>query len=502
MSSICNICEGKLEDGRALPCGKWACNLCIDFLSTTDKKQMKCKNCDKKHEIPPNGFPSESDSVPQIHEAKIRENCNQAREKVKKAIAEAYHKLGTYQAEFLHEIDAHEQKCLDNLSLVSQNKAEIRQIMERPKNLKSAIDNASQLLENIDKAESDLKQILFFVENKKDTFCKNLLGQVKLKSSDVLFLENLDVSREISLKAHLNDAFFTYNYSGSTQNYICRDFFKVNFLPDGLHFTVTYLNQNQNINITLFDKAGNVVKQIKNIVTNNDNSLVDYYILFISRTVIFFAALKYRSYGLATQVQSFDFELNKRKLLNIKLESSTDNSLYGCFEDKLYVFNPDYLNCNLLTIYNSELDMIEQKRFVDPQQPIHYSNMYITSEYIIIFEPIYKNNEDEYMIQFVLLNRKSGTFVKSVKIPLFNYIISYLDKYLAFDAKMDSFHVYDRDFELLDVIQFDKKLLNENDNVRIVFCLEKRQVCFFDENKLSLTFFESSGDADEIITFL
>ena len=81
MSSICKICEGKLEDGRVLPCGKWACNLCIDFLSTTDKKLMACKNCDKKHVIPPNGFPSESDSVPQIPEKKSEKTMTKREKK-------------------------------------------------------------------------------------------------------------------------------------------------------------------------------------------------------------------------------------------------------------------------------------------------------------------------------------------------------------------------------------------------------------------------------------
>ena len=490
MSSICNICEGKLEDGRALPCGKWACNLCIDFLSTTDKKQMKCKNCDKKHEIPPNGFPPESDSVSQIHEAKIRENCDQAREKVKKAIAEAYHKLDTYQAEFLHEIDAHEQKCLDNLSLVSQNKAEIRQIMERPKNLKSAIDNASQLLENIDKAESDLKQILFFVENKKDTFCKNLLGQVKLKSSDVLFLQNLAVFREISLKAHLNDAFFTYNNS---------EIFKLDLFPNGKHFAVVYQSNNKNINITLFDMVGNVVKQRKNIITNKHYSNIEVFNMFISSNAIFLAISQfysniYSTKNRAIQLLSFDFELNERKLFELNFKSICLDSLYGCFEEKFFVLTQENFSYILMTIYNSELNVIDQIKLGDLQQInnlfLRLCTFVITCDYLCFYKPY----EDKHSINLTLLNRTNGTLLKSVKMPLFNYFFSYSDKYLTFDMHTATIRVFNRDFGLLDEIQIDEIVLNKNDRVNKIPYLQNKQICFFDANKLSLTLLENNLD--------
>ena len=62
--------------------------------------------------------------------------------------------------------------------------------------------------------------------------------------------------------------------------------------------------------------------------------------------------------------------------------------------------------------------------------------------------------------------------------------------------------VYDRDFGLLDEIQIDEIVLNKYDRINKIPCLQNKQICFFDVNKLSLTFLESSDDAEEIVTFL
>ena len=518
MSSICSICEGKLEDGRALPCGKWACNLCIDFLSTTDKKQMACKNCDKKHVVPPDGFPSESKSAAQTPELNIKENCDQARAKVEHVIAEACRKLVTYRGEFLHQIDTHEQKCLDNLNLLSKKRAEIRQIMERPKNSNSDIDNASQMLEKIDKAVADSKNIVSFNENKEYTFSKDLLGQVKLKSRNVLYLENLVISREISIKTQLKDALSThsgyyndahsgycYGYNNNaTYDLYVEDYknFKVNFLSDGQHFVVAYLNKKLNINITLFDKSGNAVKQVKNILSDTNYFKIDYFNIFISSKGIFLVVRRYRSldYKNATQLRSFDFKLNERKLIELGLESTLMNSFYGCLDDKLYVLINDYLKCSALTIYNSELDVIERKRHDSQQSYPFFSKSHsclIISDYLIFSQPMFNGHEFE---SITLINRISGTFVKSIKMPQFNYFYSFSGKLFTLDMRTASFRVYDEDFELLDEIKLDNKLLDTND--RIVPCLENKQIAFFYLDKLKLVFLESRGYSDEIITFL
>ena len=61
---MCNICEEKLKDPRILPCGPSFCNRCILSESETETsltafgtKTFKCQKCDKKHNIPLDGFP-------------------------------------------------------------------------------------------------------------------------------------------------------------------------------------------------------------------------------------------------------------------------------------------------------------------------------------------------------------------------------------------------------------------------------------------------------------
>ena len=54
---ICFVCENKMDDPRFLPCGKSVCNKCVDCLSDTDKRKVKCQYCGKTHELLQDGFP-------------------------------------------------------------------------------------------------------------------------------------------------------------------------------------------------------------------------------------------------------------------------------------------------------------------------------------------------------------------------------------------------------------------------------------------------------------
>jgi hypothetical protein len=59
---ICPICQNVYKDPRVLPCGSSACNQCIKdcFKTINNQIEVECYICFKNHQIPINGFASNS----------------------------------------------------------------------------------------------------------------------------------------------------------------------------------------------------------------------------------------------------------------------------------------------------------------------------------------------------------------------------------------------------------------------------------------------------------
>lgn len=157
---LCDVCEGTLNDPRVLPCGKFICLVCIDFLLDSDRKIIKCRDCGKTHEVPNEGFAknekltkftgvkaSEISRGPKFSELKkvknflheitetieynlnsgdteIRKHCDEARNKVQLATEEAHYEVSNTLKEFLDKIDEYEKECIKKLKNQNRNKIE------------------------------------------------------------------------------------------------------------------------------------------------------------------------------------------------------------------------------------------------------------------------------------------------------------------------------------------------------------------------------------------
>ena len=244
---ICHVCECQLEDPRVLPCGKSICNKCVDFLTPNEsKKHIKCQNCQETHDIPSNGFPKnrelaelvgiKPDEVSrgkiatefkricklmsektknlqlnlEIGETQIRERCDDVRNRVQQAIEEAHMKLDEFHGELMQEIDLHEKKCVSSFKLLRREKADellsesydfqvksseiLKQFVIDDLKLDASMKEATLLLTTLESAaeafEREVYQdgVISFAKNY--AFSKEVVGQIKFKNRDLVFLEN------------------------------------------------------------------------------------------------------------------------------------------------------------------------------------------------------------------------------------------------------------------------------------------------------------------------
>ena len=225
---ICSVCECKFEDPRVLPCGKTFCFKCVEFLTSMDRNEIKCRNCGKMHVIPHDGFPANQELAKLVEikpnevtrnsglatilkakthslserakcletdmllcETNIKDTCDKTRNNVQLAIEEAHVKLDTFHAEFMQEISDYEKKCMTNISTISQNKAKLDELLSQSnefyarssqmlkqyileyKSIKASINEANQLLSMLDNASYTLECDIF--DNRIMKFEKNSL---------------------------------------------------------------------------------------------------------------------------------------------------------------------------------------------------------------------------------------------------------------------------------------------------------------------------------------
>jgi hypothetical protein len=140
----CDVCDNKMVDPRILPYGRSVCHRCVDILTDTEKKRIKCQNCGKTHEIPDGGFcinqivqemlkfeanevfhpyqieefkkiletlnatKQSIESTMECGDAKIRDHCDKVRNGMQLAIEQAHAKLDEIHKDFMDEIDNHE----------------------------------------------------------------------------------------------------------------------------------------------------------------------------------------------------------------------------------------------------------------------------------------------------------------------------------------------------------------------------------------------------------
>ena len=506
---ICKICDCKLEDPRLLPCGVSICQKCAEYIANAENTHVKCRTCGNQHAIPSEGFPinqliatlteikpdelhrnnhlvtdlkskivslnNKTESVRlhlDIGEAKIKEKCGKVRNDIQLAIEEAHARLDTIHSEFMRKVDAHEKVCMENYKQLSQSKADIEEILSESSELsakcdqmlkkyklddlelKNAIGEASSLLETIETTSEKVELKIYTespVQFKKNVsqMASEVVGQVKFTHRELSFLDHLTKYREINFKSQLTDLVYTEGGSMISMGIL---------LPTN-SFAVTYIETNKNIKITLFDRDGAVLHDKRYAIAANFAGIL----ASKSALFVFFLSIIRAQGGFEVErpiiIKSFDFDLNELKSIRF------DHKKISCFNthgDNLYIMDKASANHQIIKVYNSQLEEIEQFGQGDPGLPFYFAHAFSFSSLVVSDDFFILNNSNG---DIDVIHRQNGinTLHKEKAIGRYKAISGFIysdDTYACyFDKEACKLAIFNFNFDKLEEFQLDSSLI-------------------------------------------
>jgi hypothetical protein len=313
---ICIVCDEKMVDPCILPCGKSVCHRCVDILTDTDRKRIKCQNCAKIHEIPDDGFPKNLslqellefeakevfrsnhieelkkildtlngtkqaiESTLECGDGKIRDHCDKVRNDMQLAIEQAHAKLDEFHKDFMNEIDNHEKECQAKFKTIQQNKGDIDKALHESNELLSEsnqllnqfkIDQTqlATLFENAQSLQIKLEQIKDGIQkemfnesllkfDKSKSFDSNVIGKIVKQNIELYFLENIENMRELDFASKIECTRYFPNLQPFKSN----------------SFLFLYLEKNI-LNLKCLDKDGNILFENNDLIKNEKIAEID-----------------------------------------------------------------------------------------------------------------------------------------------------------------------------------------------------------------------------------
>ena len=538
---ICKICDCKLVDPIVLPCGKSICRKCVGILADTEKKYIKCENCEKNHEIPIDGFPLNQDlenivnlkpenvsrndlasnlkSISNciiekaeklkldlnIGETKIKAKCDKIRNEVQLSIEEAHLELDKIHEEFMNQIQRNEKQYLANYKLASQNKEDIEKILDKSneyfaksccllnqyviddQDLRNAIIEATQLLDNLEKESAKFLSTIY--ENKVQKFVRNkspiissLIGEIKLKEIELHKLEMSNI-RILNLASQLNEAHEKKTYS-------------ISIIPSTGHFLIAYVNKNENINLVVLTSDGKILKEKKNIITDKAFSKLFYLKIIAAKDTIYLytSELHANTTEKLSIIRSF-----AQNLCNLKQLAIKNSWLFDSFEDNCYAYcELPETNYGTVKMYNSNLDLVEEIGQSDSELPFYIptntETIFITDEFLISIVRIYKDTSElDEAVLVKLVDRINGNVVHACEIPCNDEYFIYKKKYICFfDSTECNLTTYNFYGDLISDIQYDKRLSGFHFNMAI----NSTRLHLFDHHQSRLIVFDHNDDCE------
>ena len=534
---ICFVCENKLDDPRLLPCGKSVCNKCVDLLSDTEKRIVKCQHCGKTHEIPQEGFPiilalkdlldieakdvSQSkqidefkslldslklkiksvESIFKTGDAQIRDHCDKVRNSTQLAIEEAHLKLDEIHKEFFSGIDQHESICQEKFKLIHQNKEAIEKVVNESNQF---IEQANQLIKQFKIDDKDLKAVLsrtHFISNDlekiedkletdlydgcllkfvKQKFESTSIGTITKQEKELYFMENISSIRKLD---------FEPNKSLSRWDPIIRPFKNNTFL--------ILVDTNNNLNVICTDRRGSVLYEKKNLIKSEK---IEYFlekniVISPNGTIFFFSEEKHVGIEICVlKIRSFDEDFNYNSSIQLDYDPSR---LWGSNKIILTGENICVLNkCEsalykTISVYNSNLDLVEKIGQADRTLPYFFSPnvecLLVSDQYFITVEPTQLDDDEELddsePSKIVLLNRGTGLVERFFLInEYFREMVLYLDKYILTMNNDRVLKSYNLKGDLLKKVCLDEKLKGST-----IYAFNK-ELCFYTKssNQFSL----------------
>jgi hypothetical protein len=509
---ICTVCENKMVDPRILPCGMSVCHRCVDLLTDTDRKRIKCQNCGKIHEIPDEGFyinqiviemlkceakevfhpnnieefktlldtlngtKQSIESTMECGDGKIRDHCDKVRNDMQLAIEQAHAKLDEFHKDFMEEIDNHEKECQAKFKLIQQNKLDIDKALNESNELLSKsnhllkqfkIDQTelSILSENAHSLQTKLEQIKDGIQKemfnecllkfeKQKSFDSNVIGKIVKQNIELYFLENIENMRGIDLISKIK----------CTRYFAFLQPFKSNSL-------MSLYSDNNIINLLCLDKVGNTLFEKKDLIINKE--IEDIRInLFCSslNKIIYICTVEKHLEQTNTFINLRSFDENFNFLSKIKLDKKPN--YYTVNGENLFLLNRNESYC-IISMHNQNLEMVQTFGQENSTLPFYFSPkvdlFLVSNQYFIINEPL--TNEDD---RLTIINRSNGLIESSFVIyEHFNQMQIYLDKFLiTIHDNSRSLKCYNFKGDLLHKITFDKKLEGG------LFSVLNKELCF------------------------
>ena len=182
-------------------------------------------------------------------------------------------------------------------------------------------------------------------------------------------------------------------------------------------------------------------------------------------------------------IRIIDHSLNALK----KIDFSQILVNLATFENNLFVMSSNANSFNILTSYNSNLDVSLKVGQENATLPFYFSKIFtmflVSEKYFILAEKQTNSNQ-----QIALVNKTNGHIQKTFSVYSFGMWSVYLDKYLVLHIKGSK---YIRAIDLdLDGNNLDDTWLDSNlgVNVELNSVLNKK-LCFLDASKCSLYIF-------------
>jgi hypothetical protein len=527
---ICSVCDNKIVDPRILPCGKSVCHRCVDILTDTDKKRIKCQNCAKTHEIPEEGFlinqmvqemlkceakevlqsnnieefktildildktKQSIESTMESGDATIRDHCDKVRNDMQLAIEQAHAKLDEFHKDFMDEIDNHEKECQAKFKSIKQNKGDIEKVLNDSNELLSKsnrllnqfkidqselstlFENAQSLQNNLETIKDGIQKEMFNESllkfEKQKSFESNLIGKIVKQNIDLYFLENIGNMREIDFASKIESTHYTPYLQPFKSN----------------TFLLLYSQKNI-LNFLCFDKDGNIVFEKRDLIKNKSIEEIKFFLFRSSHKILYICTEEkhLKQTNPFFNVRSFDENFNL--LAEIKLDKKPN--YYEINGEILFLLNKNETCCTI-SMYNHNLELIQTFGQENSTVPFFCSpsinRFLVSNQYFIFDEPIFDEDhedEDEDYNRVTTINRSNGLVEASFKIyEHFHQIKLYLDKYLITFNKVNcSLKCYNFKGDLLGKITLDKKL--EGSDVSVI----NKELCFFLDNNDNILIF-------------
>jgi hypothetical protein len=498
---ICKICEKKMVDPRLLPCGRSVCHRCVDLLTDTDKKRIKCENCAKNHKIIKDGFPKNLalqqlleceakevlrsnqleefkilldilnttkqsiESTLECGDATIRDHCDKVRNEMQLAIEQAHTKLDDIHKDFMDEIDNHEKQCQANFKSIKQNKQDIEKALNRSNELLSKSNHllnqfkidqtqlatlfeSAQLIQTNLEAIKDGIQKNMFNESllkfeRQISFDSNVIGKVIKQNIELYFLENIENMREIDLASKLENVFF---------HRFLQPFKSNSFL--------FFYWENNILNSLCLDKDGKTLFEIKDLIKNK--KIKTFYELYFyssknNKVIYISSGEKHldKQEEIFFNLRSFDENFNL--LAKLKLDSRPNYYGVNVKDNNLFTLtlNEGY---STISMYNQNFELVQKFGQENSLHPFFFStdiNFFLLSDKYFIITKL--TGDDDTTV--TIINRSNGLVEVSFKIyEYFDRIKLYLDKFLlSFNSSNCSLKCYNFKGDLLHEITLDEK---------------------------------------------